>query len=213
MKWDVLNHQGKKVSEIELSDDIYNQNMNEAVLHTVAKAQLANKRQGTHATKTRSTVRGSGKKPFKQKGTGSARQGCTRSPLMPGGATSHGPQPRDYRQGVNKKVNQLAVKVALSDKARHQKLIIVDDLHIDAYSTKKVLGLLSSCQVSGKALIADERKDDLLYRSSKNIHGVESINSSNLCVLDLLKYPTLVLSLNAVKQLQKRLEGTSHESL
>ncbi len=118
MELQVHNIQGKAVKKIQLPEAIYAVEMNEALLHSVVKAYQANRRQGTHATKTRSLVSGGGKKPFKQKGTGGARAGSTRSPLQPGGGQLHGPQPRDYRQSVNKKIRQLALKIALSDKAK-----------------------------------------------------------------------------------------------
>jgi large subunit ribosomal protein L4 len=209
MKWNVLNIQGEKVREIELPDDIYGVEMNEPVLHTVVKAQLANRRQGTHATKTRSTVSGSGKKPFKQKGTGGARQGCTRSPLMPGGATSHGPQPRDYRQKINTKVKLLAMRVALSDKVRHDKLYVIDQIPMESFSTKQVLKFFDAWKVNSKTLLADQRADDKLYKSTRNIHGAHATQPSNLNVVDLLGHEALVVTEAALKTLQERLERKS----
>ena len=126
----------KQSKKIDLPDEVFGREMNEAVLHAVVKAYRANARQGTHATKTRSTISGGGRKPFKQKGTGGARQGSKRSPLQEGGAVAHGPQPRDYRQDTNQKVRQLALSVALSDRVRHQHLHIIDDFKLDKYSTK-----------------------------------------------------------------------------
>ena len=209
MKWQVINIKGEKVRQIELPDDIYAVDMNEPVLHTVVKAQLANKRQGTHATKTRSTVSGTGKKPFKQKGTGEARQGCFRSPLMPGGSVAHGPQPRDYRQKVNSKVKTLAMKVALSDKVRHDRLFILDQIPLEGYSTKSILKLFESCKTGSKSLIADERSDDRLYKSTRNIHGASVAHSSNVNVVDVLGHEALILTEAALKTLQARLEGKS----
>ena len=209
MKWQVINIKGEKVRDIELPDGIYAVDMNEPVLHTVVKAQLANKRQGTHATKTRSTVNGTGKKPFKQKGTGEARQGCFRSPLMPGGSVSHGPQPRDYRQKVNSKVKTLAMKVALSEKVRHDKLFVLDSIPLDGYSTKAILNLFSNCKTGQKALIADDRPDDRLFKSARNIHGASTARSSNVNVVDVLGHEALILTEAALKSLQARLEGKS----
>ena len=123
MKWHVVNIEGKKLREIELPESVFGCESNESVIHSVVKSYMANRRQGTHATKTRSLVSGGGKKPFRQKGTGSARQGSSRSPLMEGGAVSHGPQPRDYTQRINKKVKQKAMLIALSDKVRHNNLV------------------------------------------------------------------------------------------
>jgi large subunit ribosomal protein L4 len=209
MKVQVLNIKGEKLKEIDLPESIYGVEMNEPVLHTVVKAQLANKRQGTHATKTRSMVSGSGKKPFRQKGTGGARQGCSRSPLMPGGATAHGPQPRDYTQKLNRKVKNLAMRVALSDKLRHQRLIVVDDFAIQKYSTKQILASLAVCKAGKNTLIADERKDDFLYKSTRNIHGAEVVNSTNMNVVDILGHECLMMSETALKALQQRIERSS----
>lgn len=205
MKWDVTNIKGEKVREIDLPDAIYNVEMNEAVLHSVVKAYLANKRQGTHATKTRSLVSGGGKKPFRQKGTGNARQGSSRSPLMPGGATAHGPQPRDYRQHINQKQKKLALKIALSDKVRHNKLILVDDFAINKYSTKHIVSALKVLGDAGNALLADERKDDFLYRSARNIHKVKAVLPAEMNTEDVLRHETLVLSETALKALEQRL--------
>lgn len=205
MKWDVINIKGEKVKEYDLPESIYGVDMNEAVLHSVVKAYRANRRQGTHATKTRSLVSGGGKKPFRQKGTGNARQGSSRSPLMPGGAVCHGPQPRDYRQQVNKKVRQLALKIALSDKVKHKKLILVDDFAITNYSTKHIVGALKV--FSSNALLADERKDDFLYRSARNIHKVDAVLSSEMNAEQVLRHETLVLSETALKALEQRFGG------
>lgn len=207
MKWDVVNIKGEKVGDCDLPEAIYSVGMNEALLHSVVKAYRANRRQGTHATKTRSLVSGGGKKPFRQKGTGGARQGSSRSPLMPGGATSHGPQPRDYRQGINAKVRQQALRIALSDKVRHQRLVLVDDFAISKYSTKHILGSLKACGTNLNALLADERKDDFLYRSARNIYRVNAISASEINAEDVLRHETLVLSATAVQALSQRLGG------
>ncbi|MCB9228294.1 MAG: 50S ribosomal protein L4 [Deltaproteobacteria bacterium] len=205
MKWDVINIRGEKVREVELPESIYNVDMNEAVLHSVVKAYQANRRQGTHATKTRSLVSGGGKKPFRQKGTGNARQGSSRSPLMPGGATAHGPQPRDYRQHINRKQKKLALKVALSDKARHKKLILVDDFVMNKYSTKHVLSVLGAMGNLKNALLTDERRDDFLYKSARNLHRVGVMLPGEMNSEDILRYETLVISETALKALGQRL--------
>jgi len=207
MKWDVININGDKVKTIDLPEAIYGVEMNEAVLHSVVKAYRANRRQGTHATKTRAMVSGGGKKPFRQKGTGGARQGSSRSPLMPGGATLHGPQPRDYRQHVNHKMKQLALRVALSDKVRHKKLILVDDFGINSYSTKQVLKSLTAFGQGENALLADERKDDFLYKSTRNIHRARTVSSTEMNAEDVLRHEALVLSETALKALEQRFEG------
>ena len=205
MKWDITNIKGEKIRQIDLPDAIYNVEMNEAVLHSVVKAYQANKRQGTHATKTRSLVSGGGKKPFRQKGTGNARQGSSRSPLMPGGGTAHGPQPRDYRQQINQKQKRLALKVALSDKIRHNRLILVDDFAVNRYSTKHIVSVLKALGGVANALLADERKDDLLYRSARNIHKIRAVLPAEMNTEDVLRHETLILSETALRALEQRL--------
>ena len=178
MKWNVLNKEGKENASAELSDAIFAVELNEGLLHGVVKAYRANRRQGTHATKTRSLVSGGGKKPFKQKGTGNARQGSTRSPLMEGGATAHGPQPRSYTQKTNKKQRQKALKIALSDKVRNNSFYVVDSLAMDSYRTKDVVSLLSNLGLKDKkTLIVDTHNSDHLLRSARNIKGVSVVHS------------------------------------
>jgi large subunit ribosomal protein L4 len=205
MKWDVLNIKGEKVKSIDLPENIYNVEMNEAVLHSVVKAYQANRRQGTVATKTRSMVAGGSAKPFRQKGTGAARQGSGRSPLFPGGAIVHGPQPRNHRQGINKKVKQLALKVALSDKCRHNKLIVVDDFALAKFSTKQVLTTLAAVKASKTTLLSDERKDAFLCRSARNIEGTAAVAPQEVCALNVLRHETLIMSETALNALVQRL--------
>lgn len=205
MEIQVKDIKGKAVKNIKLPEAIYGVEMNEHVLHLVVKAYQAARRQGTHSTKTRAFVSGGGKKPFKQKGTGGARQGTSRSPLMPGGAIVFGPQPRDYREKTNAKLRQLALKVALSDKVRHGKLVVVNDFAISKYSTKHVLGALGALGVT-KAVLSDERKDDLLYKSTRNIHGADSVTPAELNAEHLLRYESLVISETALNTLHQRFE-------
>jgi large subunit ribosomal protein L4 len=210
MKWDVTNIDGEKIKSIELPEAIFGVEMNEGVIHSVIKAYQANKRQGTHATKTRSLVSGGGKKPFRQKGTGGARQGSSRSPLNPGGGTAHGPQPRDYRQHINKKTKQLALKIALSDKVRHNKLFLVDDFGINSYNTKQIvksLQVLSKGEAARTTLLADERKDDFLYKSTRNIHGAMTLDPAAINAENILRYEALILSETALAALHQRLQG------
>lgn len=206
MKWHVSNLQGKKVKDIELPDDVFGLEMNVPLLQVVVKAYQANRRQGTHATKTRSLVSGGGKKPFKQKGTGGARQGSSRSPLMPGGATAHGPQPRDYTQKINQRMKRQALMIALSDKIRHQRLFVVDDFAIQTYSTKHVVKSLKALEQPKTVLVADERKDDLLYRSARNIHGVSALATSEINAENILRHQSIVLTEVALTALTKRLQ-------
>ena len=212
MELQVYNIAGKALKKIQVPDEIYNVEMNGAVLHSVVKAYQANKRQGTHATKTKAMVSGGGKKPFKQKGTGGARQGSMRNPHMPGGGEAHGPQPRDYRQYTSKRVKQLALKIALSDKARNGKLLVVDDFAIAKYSTKHVLSVLGSLKTA-KALLSDERKDDVLYKSTRNIHGAAAVLPQELNAANVLRYENLIISETALTALQQRFEEKKRESL
>ncbi len=205
MELQVYGIDGKATKKINVPDEIYNVEMNMAVLHSVVKAYQANRRQGTHATKTKAMVSGGGKKPFKQKGTGGARQGSTRNPHMPGGGEAHGPQPRKYRQFVTKSARQLALKVALSDRARHGKIFVVDDFKIGKYSTKHVEGLLGAFK-AGKALLSDERKDDILYKSTRNIHGAQAVLPTELNAENVLRYENLIISVNALTSLAQRFE-------
>lgn len=206
MDLQVYNINGEPVKKISVPDSIYSLEINEALLHSVVKAYQANRRQGTHMVKTRSLVAGSGKKPFKQKGTGGARQGSTRGNHMPGGGQAHGPVPRSYRQYVGKKQKQLALKVALSDKARFGNLIVVNDFAIDKYNTKHVVGVLKNLKAP-KALLSDERKDDILYKSTRNIHGAELVLPAELNAENVLRYEKLIITENALNTLQQRLEG------
>lgn len=205
MELQVFSIDGKAVKKIQVPDEIYNVEMNTAVLHSVVKAYRANRRQGTHATKTKAFVSGGGKKPFKQKGTGGARQGSMRNPHMPGGGEAHGPQPRDYRQYTPKKSRQLALKIALSDKARHGKLVVVSDFAIAKYSTKHVLKVMDAFKAA-KALLADERKDDVLYKSTRNIHGAAAMLPSELNAENVLRYDSLIISETALTTLAQRFE-------
>lgn len=209
MELEVIDIKGKKVDKIDLPESIYGVEMNEHVLHTVVKAYQANRRQGTHSTKTRSLVSGSGKKPFRQKGTGSARQGSTRGPHQYHGAVAHGPQPRDYSQQINKKVKQLAMKVALSDKVRCDNLVVINEFSLEKHSTKKVVEVMRAIDLGDSVLITDERKDDLLHKSTRNIYGAACLSPGAINAENILRYKKLVLTETAVKAIAQRLEGGS----
>jgi large subunit ribosomal protein L4 len=207
MEIQVKDIQGKAVKKVALPGDIFGVEMNEHLLHLVVKAYQANRRQGTHATKTKAMVSGGGKKPFKQKGTGEARQGSTRSPLNPGGGVSHGPQPRDYNEKVNASAKQVALAVALSDKVRHSRLIVVDDFKVAGKpSTKHVVKALKALKAE-KALVLDERKDDLLFRSTRNIHGAACVAPSEVNAEHILRYENFVISETGLNALQQRFQG------
>ena len=210
MQAQVNSLEGKAIKKIDLPETIFGQDMNEALLHLMVKAYRANERQGTHWAKTRAYVSGGGKKPFKQKGTGEARQGSTRSPLQPGGATVHGPQPRDYRQITNKKSRQLALAVALSDRARHHKLHIIDDFKLDKYSTKHMKNVLAALKTD-KTLFIDERKDDFLARSARNLQYAAAVPASEVNAKDVLGYTDIVMTESAVQVLTQRLSGQSEK--
>jgi len=206
MKWNVLNKEGQESSSVELRDDIYQAELNDGLLHSVVKAYRANKRQGTHATKTRSLVSGGGKKPFKQKGTGSARQGSSRSPLMEGGAVCHGPQPRSHSLRTNKKARKQALRVALSDKLKNNALFLIDNFDMTSYKTKEVVFLLSKLGLSDKkTLIVNHDNSDFLFRSARNIKDVFVSNPSILNAMDILNSKALVMSKESLSLIEKRL--------
>ncbi len=208
MKWNVINKEGKESSSVELNDEIYGVELNASILHSVVKAYRANRRQGTHATKTRSLISGGGKKPFKQKGTGNARQGSSRSPLMEGGAVAHGPQPRSYTQKTNKKLRQNALRVALSDKVRNKAFFLVDNLAMESYKTKDVVSLLSNLGLSGKkALIVDSHNSDHLLRSARNIKGVSVANAELINTENVLGCSAVILSKESLENLSSRLNN------
>ena len=209
MKWHVVNIEGKKLREIELPESVFGCESNESVIHSVVKSYMANRRQGTHATKTRSLVSGGGKKPFRQKGTGSARQGSSRSPLMEGGAVSHGPQPRDYTQRINKKVKQKAMLIALSDKVRHNNLVVVDTFAQEEFSTKKVGQTLQNVGLTlgVGALLGDVKASEHLVRSARNLKYVSAVDVANINSEHVLRSKSLVLTEGAVEALIQRLSG------
>lgn len=204
MKLDVKNIKGETVKGIEVPDSIYQVELNEHLIHSVVKGYRANKRQGTHATKTRSTVSGTGKKPFRQKGTGNARQGSNRGPHQEGGSVAHGPQPRDYSCKINKKSKQLAVKMVLSNKVNAGKFVVVEDFELSSFNTKQVAKTLESLGVSN-ALLSDERKDNFLYFSARNLKTANVKAPSELNAEDLLRYEAFVISENGLNALNQRL--------
>jgi large subunit ribosomal protein L4 len=207
MEIQVKDIQGKAIKKVAVSSDVFGLEMNEHLLHLVVKAYQANRRQGTHATKTKAMVSGGGKKPFKQKGTGEARQGSKRSPLNPGGGVSHGPQPRDYNEKINASAKQVALAVALSDKVRHGRFTVVDDFKVAGKpSTKHVVNALKALKAE-KALVLDERKDDLLFRSARNIHGAACVPPSEVNAEHVLRYEHFVISETGLNALQQRFQG------
>ena len=199
----VLDKTGKKVSDIELKDEIFAIEPNKSALHLVVVNYLANQRQGTQSTLTRSEVSGGGKKPWKQKGTGRARQGSTRAPQWTHGGIALGPKPRDYGFDVNKKVRRLAMKSALSSKVAADEMIVVDDFSMDAIKTKEMANILSAVKAGKKTLIVLPEKNDVLYKSARNIEGTNVSLVNTLNVYDILNCNTIVVLKDAVAKIEE----------
>ena len=202
-KIDVYSIEGKKVQEIELKDEIFGIVPNEAVVHSVLINFLANQRQGTQNTKTRSEVRGGGRKPWRQKGTGRARQGSIRAPQWIKGGIALGPKPRSYYYTVNKKERQLAVKSVLSSKVLENTLVVVDSLDMKEIKTKEMVRVLNNLKVEGKTLMLLADKNENVQKSARNIEGVKTTLVNTINVYDLLKYKNLVVTLDTVKKLEE----------
>lgn len=199
----VLDKTGKKVSDIELTDEIFAIEPNKSAMHLVVVNYLANQRQGTQSTLTRSEVSGGGKKPWKQKGTGRARQGSTRAPQWTHGGIALGPKPRDYGFDVNKKVRRLAMKSALSSKVAADEMIVVDDFSMDAIKTKEMANILSAVKAGKKTLIVLPEKNDVLYKSARNIEGTNVSLVNTLNVYDILNCNTIVVLKDAVAKIEE----------
>ena len=202
-KIDVYNMQGKKVSDVELSEAVFGIEPNENIVHSVLVNYLANQRQGTQSTKTRAEVSGGGKKPWRQKGTGRARQGSIRAPQWIKGGIALGPKPRSYSYRINKKEKQLAIKSLLSAKVLDNELTVVDKLEVKDAKTKVMAKALTDLKVEGKALIILAEKNDNVLRSSRNIEGVKTIELNTINVFDLLNCNKLVLPVDTVKKLEE----------
>ena len=202
-KIDVYDINGKKVKELELNEAVFGIEPNEAVVHSVLVNFLANQRQGTQSTKTRSEVSGGGRKPWRQKGTGRARQGSIRAPQWIKGGIALGPKPRSYKYTVNKKERQLAIKSLLSSKVLENNLVVVDSLPLKDIKTKEMVKALSNLKVEGKALIMLPEKNENVQKSARNIEGVKTTLVGTINVYDLLKYNKLVLTLDTVKKLEE----------
>ncbi len=199
----VLDKAGKKVSDIELNDGIFAIEPNMSAMHLMVVSYLAAQRQGTQSTLTRSEVSGGGKKPWRQKGTGRARQGSTRAPQWTHGGIALGPKPREYGIDVNKKVKRLAMKSALSSKVADNEMIVVDSLSMDAIKTKEMAGVLSAIKAGKKTLIVLPEKDDVVYRSARNIEGTKVSLVNTLNVYDILNCNTIVVVKDAVSKIEE----------
>ena len=202
-KVDVYDIKGKKVSEIDLNEEIFGIVPNETVVHSVLVNYQANQRQGTQSTKTRAEVSGGGKKPWKQKGTGRARQGSTRAPQWIKGGIALGPKPRSYTYKVNKKEKRLAIKSVLSSKVLENELVVVDKLDFKEIKTKAMATALTNLKVEEKALILLPEKNENVQKSARNIEGVKTSLVNTINVYDLLKYTKLVVTVDTIKKLEE----------
>ena len=202
-KINVMNINGQNVGEIELCDSIFNVEVNEHVLYEAVKCQLANRRQGTQSAKTRAEVRCGGRKSWKQKGTGRARQGSTRSVQWVGGGVAFAPKPRSYKYTLPKKVRRLAMKCALSSKVQNNEIIVLDALTMDAPKTKEFVAILNNIKASRKALVVTAEKNENVIKSARNIEGVQTALVNTLNVYDILNHDTFVITTDAVKKVEE----------
>ena len=199
----VFDMAGNQVSETELNDAVFGITPNEGVMHAMVVNYLANQRQGTQSTLTRTEVSGGGRKPWRQKGTGHARQGSTRAPQWVHGGVALGPKPRDYRYSLNKKVRRLAMKSALSTKVIDNNMIVLDALDLAGYKTKTIVEMLKALGVEGKALIVTAENDNKVMKSSANIPGVKTAAVNTLNVYDILNYDKFIVVKNAVGKIEE----------
>lgn len=200
---DVYDIEGKKVKTIELKEEVFGIEPNEAIVHSVLVNYLANQRQGTQSTKTRAEVSGGGRKPWRQKGTGRARQGSIRAPHWVGGGVALGPKPRSYNYTVNKKEKRLAIKSMLSSKVSENELVVVESLPLKEIKTKEMARILNNLKVEGKAVILLPEKDEIVQKSARNIEGVKTLQVGTINVYDLLKHKNLVVTEDTVKKLEE----------
>ena len=199
----MLNSKGKEAGEIELLDSIFAIKPNEFAVHAVVKNYLANQRQGTQSAKTRGEVRGGGKKPFRQKGTGNHRQGHSTDPSQVGGGIVFAPKPRDYRYQLPKKLRRLAMKSALSDKLLNKNLIVLDELTFKAPKTKDMVAVLTAIKAAKKALIVLPEVDENVLRSAANIPGVATTHVGSLNVYDIVNHESLILTKEAANKIEE----------
>lgn len=201
-KTTLYNIKAEKVGEIELNDLVFGIEANKEAMHTMVVNYLANQRQGTQSTKTRTEVRGGGRKPWRQKGTGRARQGSIRAPQWTGGGVALGPKPRSYRFTVNKKLRRLALKSALSTKVAENEIIVIDDLKLDSFKTKEMAAILKAFEADN-ALVVTAGKDDNVVRSAANIPGIETSMAENLNVYDVIKHSKFIVTKDAVSKIEE----------
>ena len=199
----VYNMDGAQVAETELNDAVFGITPNEAAMHACVVNYLANQRQGTQSTLTRTEVTGGGRKPYRQKGTGHARQGSIRAPQWYHGGVALGPKPRSYRYTLNKKLRRLAMLSAFSQKVIDQNLLVIDNLAVEEFETKTVVKMLDALKVSGKALIVTQEADKKVYKSAANIPGVKTAAVNTLNVYDILNHDAFILSKGAVAKIEE----------
>ncbi len=202
-KVDIVNMDGNRVGEVELSEAVFGVAMNEHVVYQVVRAQLANRRQGTQSTLTRAEVAGGGKKPWRQKGTGRARQGSTRSPQWRHGGVVFAPKPRDYTISVPRKVKRLALKCALSDKVAQGEIIVLDELTLTQPKTKEMVKLLANLKVGKKALLVIEGRDESVFRASSNLQELKTAYVNTLNVVDILNCDRFIIVKNALAKVEE----------
>lgn len=200
---DVYNMEGKVCGTLELSDKVFAAQVNGPVIHSVVRAYLLNQRQGTQSTLTRSEVAGGGRKPWRQKGTGHARQGSIRAPQWTHGGVALGPKPRDYRYALNKKARKLAMKSALSTKVLDQNMIVLDSLKVEEFKTKTIVAMLKALNVEGKALLVTAEADQKVVKSAANIAGVKTAAVNTLNVYDILNYDKFIVAEDAVAKIEE----------
>ena len=199
----IYNIDGEKVAELELLKEVFDVEIKEYAVHQVVVAQLANKRQGTQSAKTRAEVSGGGKKPWRQKGTGRARQGSIRSPQWIHGGVVFAPKPRDYRMNISKTLRKVAIKSVLTSKVREDNMLVLNDISFDAPKTKNMVKVLNNLNVDSKLLLVTENVNKNVYRSSTNLQDVKVIPVNNINVYDLLRYEKLIITQGAVKRLEE----------
>ena len=199
----VLNATGKKVGTMDLNDNIFGIVPNMSAIHLVVVNYLANQRQGTQSTRTRSEVSGGGKKPWRQKGTGRARQGSTRAPQWTHGGIAHGPKPRDYGFSINKKIRKLAMISALSDKVASEDFVVVDKLELKAIKTQDMVKILDAVSGAKKTLVVTPASDEVIYKSARNIKGVKVSPVNALSVYDIMNCNKIVIAKDAVAKLEE----------
>ncbi len=202
-KVNVYNMLGEQVGEIELDENVFGVEVNQHVVYEVVKNQLANKRQGTQSAKTRAEVRGGGRKPWRQKGTGRARQGSIRAPHFTGGGVTFAPKPRDYSYSVPKKVRRLAMKSALTSKVLNNEIIVIDEINFEAPKTKDMANFLTKINADKKALIVIGEKNENVIKSANNIPNVQTALVNTLNVYDILKYNSFIITKDAVRKVEE----------